>query len=89
MTRSPRQLRPAVLAAVTIALCATPVAAAHDDRAVARIAPAHHVAGLTGGELLGEAWAGAYTMQAGDPRVRARRWGRKATCWRCGPVARP
>ena len=54
-----RHLRRAVLAVLAIASCAAPVASAHDqhqdgDRAV--IAPARG-GGLTGGELLGEAWA--------------------------------
>ena len=53
------QLRSIVLAVLAIALCTAPVASAHDehqdgDRAV--IAPARG-GGLTGGELLGEAWA--------------------------------
>jgi hypothetical protein len=54
-----RHLRFAVLAVVAVALCAAPVAVAHpphnDGGAV--VAPVHKVAGLTGGELLGEAWA--------------------------------
>jgi hypothetical protein len=54
-----RRLRRTVLAVLGIALCAAPVASAHDqhqdgDRGV--IAPARG-GGLTGGELLGEAWA--------------------------------
>jgi hypothetical protein len=52
-----RHLRWAVLAVLAVALCAAPVASAldHGDGG-AVIAPAHKVAGLTGGELLGEAW---------------------------------
>jgi hypothetical protein len=52
-----RHLRWAVLAVLAVGLCAAPVAAAHDHRdGGAVVAPAHKVAGLTGGELLGEAW---------------------------------
>jgi hypothetical protein len=52
-----RQLRWAILAVVAGALCAAPVAAAHDHtERGAVVAPADKVAGLTGGELLGEAW---------------------------------
>ena len=52
-----RHLRLAVFAAVAVALCAAPVAVAHDHKGGgAVVAPAHQVAGLTGDELLGEAW---------------------------------
>jgi hypothetical protein len=54
-----RHLRFAVLAVVAVALCAAPMAVAHpphrDGGAV--VVPVDKVAGLTGGELLGEAWA--------------------------------
>jgi len=54
-----RHLRFAVLAVVAVALCAAPVAVAHPPHkgGGAVVTPVHKVAGLTGGELLGEAWA--------------------------------
>lgn len=54
-----RHLRFAVLAVAAVALCAAPVAVAHPPHkgGGADVAPVHKVAGLTGGELLGEAWA--------------------------------
>jgi hypothetical protein len=52
-----KHLRWAVLAVLAVGLCAAPVATAHDHKGGgAVVAPAHKVAGLTGGELLGEAW---------------------------------
>jgi hypothetical protein len=52
-----RHLRRAVLAVVAVALCAAPVAVAHHPKGGgAVVAPAHKAAGLTGDELLGEAW---------------------------------
>ena len=58
-----RHLRHTVLAALAVALCAAPVAAAdnrHGNGGGAVIAPARG-GGLTGGELLGEAWAQSLT----------------------------
>jgi hypothetical protein len=54
-----RHLRFVVLAVVAVALCAAPVAVAHPlhKGGGAVVTPVHKVAGLTGGELLGEAWA--------------------------------
>jgi hypothetical protein len=61
-----RHLRRAVLAVVVIALCAAPVAVAHPQRdGGAVVAPAHKVAGLTGDELLGEAWVQLLSHPAG------------------------
>jgi hypothetical protein len=53
-----RHLRHTVLTALAIALCAAPATAAHphNDYGRAAISPARG-GGLTGGELLGEAWA--------------------------------
>ncbi len=53
-----RPLRHTVLTILTVALCAAPVAGAHDrhEKDGAVVAPARG-GGLTGGELLGEAWA--------------------------------
>jgi hypothetical protein len=53
-----RHLRWAVLAVVAVGLCAAPVAVAHEqgEGGGAVVSPVHKVAGLTGGELLGEAW---------------------------------
>jgi hypothetical protein len=57
-----RHLRHTVLAALVVAVCAAPAAAAHPHGDSARpvIAPARG-GGLTGGELLGEAWARSLT----------------------------
>jgi hypothetical protein len=54
-----RHLRCTVLAVVAFALCAAPVAVAKVPKkdGGAGVAPVHSVAGLTGGELFGEAWA--------------------------------
>jgi hypothetical protein len=64
-----RHLRHTLLAVLGIALCAAPVARAHDqhqdgDRAV--VSPARG-GGLTGGELLGEVWAQNLALPANDP----------------------
>jgi hypothetical protein len=55
-----RHLRHTVLTTLAIALCAAPATAAHphNDHGRAAISPARG-GGLTGGELLGEAWARA------------------------------
>jgi hypothetical protein len=62
-----RHLRFVVLAVVAVALCAAPVAVAHpphgDGGAV--VTPAHKVAGLSGDELLGEAWVQLLSVPAG------------------------
>jgi hypothetical protein len=62
-----RHLRYAVLAAVAVALCAAPGAVAHKSHKGGGVvvAPAHKVAGLTGGELLGEAWVQLLSVPAG------------------------
>jgi hypothetical protein len=55
-----RHLRCAVLAIVAVALCAAPVAVAKKNAnkgGGAVVAPVRSVAGLSGGELFGEAWA--------------------------------
>jgi hypothetical protein len=60
-----RHLRRTVLATLAIALCAAPATGAqlHQDGAV--VAPARG-GGLTGGELLGEAWAHGLVLPAGE-----------------------
>jgi hypothetical protein len=61
-----KHLRLAVLAAVAVALCAAPLAVAHHPKGRgAVVAPAHNVAGLTGGELMGEAWVRLLSHPAG------------------------
>ncbi len=61
-----RHLRWAVLAVLAVALCAAPVAAAHDHKdGGAVVAPADKVAGLTGDELLGESWVQLLSHPAG------------------------
>jgi hypothetical protein len=54
-----RHLRSTVLATVAFALCVVPATVAYGKQKDGGAAPApvHRVAGLTGGELLGEAWA--------------------------------
>jgi hypothetical protein len=66
-----RHLRRTVLAAIAVAICAAPVASAHSthhDRGGAVVAPARG-GGLSGGELLGAAWARGFAMPVGavDP----------------------
>ena len=66
-----RYLRRTVLAAVAVAVCAAPVASAdsmHHDRGGAVVAPARG-GGLSGGELLGAAWARGFAIPVGadDP----------------------
>jgi hypothetical protein len=51
-----RHSRRTVLAALAVTLCASPVAAAHEPRGGAVVAPAHG-GGLSGGELLAASWA--------------------------------
>jgi hypothetical protein len=61
-----RHLHLAVLAVVAITLCAAPVAVAHHPKGGgAVVAPAHKVAGLTGDELMGEAWVQLLSHPAG------------------------
>jgi hypothetical protein len=75
-----RHLRFTVLAALAVALCAAPIAAAdnrHGNGGGAVVAPARG-GGLTGGELLGEAWAQGLTRPSSpDPFA-----------GRCRPLAR-
>lgn len=69
MTASIRHLRRAVVAALAVALCASPIAAADGshglggDRAVV---PVHKVAGTPAGEFIGEGFAEDYAAHAGD-----------------------
>jgi hypothetical protein len=63
-----RHLRRTVLAVLGVALCAAPVASAHDrdgDRGGPVISPARG-AGMTGGELLGEVWAQNLALPASN-----------------------
>jgi hypothetical protein len=50
-----RAVRFTLPVALALALCVAPLATAHPRGAV--VEPAEHVAGMTGGELLGESWA--------------------------------
>jgi hypothetical protein len=55
--------------AVAVAICAVPAAAAQagDRSGGARLAPAHVIHGLTGGELVGAGFARFYASQTTDP----------------------
>lgn len=69
MTARARHPRPAVLAALAIALSTSATAAAHtpQERAADRaVVPVHKVAGTPAGEFLGEGFAADYAAHAGD-----------------------
>jgi hypothetical protein len=60
-----KQLRRLTLVMLALALCATPAALAKDKQKGELVPVQHRVAGMTGGELLGEGWADFLTAPAG------------------------
>jgi hypothetical protein len=55
-----------LLTVLAVALCAAPAAVAHPPhKGGGKVTPVHKVAGLTGGELLGEAWVQLLSHPAG------------------------
>jgi hypothetical protein len=62
-------LRPTVLAALAVALCAVPVAAAdgsHEHGRSAAVVPVHQVAGTPAGEFIGANFARGYATPVGE-----------------------
>jgi hypothetical protein len=66
---TPRHLRPTVLAAFAVALCASPIAPADGSHRLGgdgAVVPVHKVAGTPAGEFIGERFAEEYGAHVGD-----------------------
>jgi hypothetical protein len=69
MTPRIRHLRPTVLAALAVALCASPIAPADGSHRLGSdgaVVPVHKVAGTPAGEFIGQGFAEDFAAHAGD-----------------------
>jgi hypothetical protein len=91
MTARTRQLRLTVVAALAVALSASPTALAqHGVGSAGAVVPVHKVGGTPAGEFIGEGFAEDFAAHAGDPRLRipARPSEQSARRWSWGPAVR-